>query len=91
MNKSYCKPLNAGLASETSAVCRRLAKLVEGLDEHINGCVVDGAILDDILAFRLQVRAALEAEGWSMSYSGTDRLRVRPPGHKEPFKRTITS
>ncbi len=89
--KPYCKPLNAGLASETGSVCRRLARLIEGLDEHITSCVVEGNILDDIRAFRLQIRAALEAEGWSMSYNGTDRLRVRPPGHAKPFKHTITA
>jgi hypothetical protein len=27
----------------------------------------------------------LEAEGWSMSYDGGNRLKVRQPGHKRPF------
>jgi hypothetical protein len=29
----------------------------------------------------------LQADGWTMSYDGGDRLKVRQPGHKKPFKR----
>lgn len=86
MSKPYCKPLNAGLASETGAVCRRLAKLFEAIDEHINQLVVEGQILEDLHEFRYQLCQRLRAEGWTMSYSGTDKLRVRQPGHPKPFK-----
>lgn len=83
--KPYCKPHNAGLASETGAVCRRLSRMLTGLDVEINAWIVEGAILDDIRTFRLQVMERLEREGWTMSYNGGDRLKVRQPGHKRPF------
>lgn len=85
--KTYCVPWNTGLASETGAVCRRLSRLLTGLDVEINSMIVQGTICDDIRAFRMQVMERLEAEGWSMSYDGGDKLKVRPPGHKKPFER----
>jgi hypothetical protein len=87
MQIPYCKPLNAGLASETSAVCRRIGHLMQALDREINAYVVEGAILDDIRAFRLQLCDRLEAEGWSYTYQGTDRMSIRQPGHPKPFDR----
>lgn len=83
----YCKPLNAGLASETGAVCRRIGRLLAALDTELNAYIVDGAILDDIRAARRQIMDRLEAEGWTMSYDGGSRMKVRQPGHKRPFKR----
>lgn len=83
--KPYCRPWNAGLQSETGAVCRRLGRLLGALRDEINGNIVEGEILDDIRAFRLQLLRRLEAEGWTMSYDGGNRLKVRQPGHKRPF------
>ena len=86
-SQPYCKPLNAGLASETGAVCRRIGRLLTAIDTELNSCVVEGAILDDLRAFRRQLADRLEAEGWTFTYDGGDRLKVRQPGHKKPFKR----
>lgn len=85
MKAYYCVPSNCGLASETGSVCRRLAKLIKSLDDHINGFVVDGAILEDIRNFRMELGRKLEAEGWTFSYQGGEKLSVRAPGHKKPF------
>ena len=89
MDKPYCKPLNAGLASETSAVCRRIGRLFATLDTELNAFIVSGQILDDVRAFRLQMITRLEAEGWTVSYDGGNRMKVRPPGHPRPFNRQI--
>lgn len=83
--KPYCKPLNAGLNSETSAVCRRLGRFLTSLDVEINSWIVEGRITDDIREFKFQLMQRLEAEGWTMSYDGSDRMKVRQPGHKRPF------
>lgn len=85
MTKPYCKPHNAGLASETGAVCRRIGRLLTSLDEELNAFIVEGTILDDIRAFRFRIGARLEHEGWTFSYDGSNRMKVRPPGHKRPF------
>lgn len=84
---AYCVPWNAGLDSETSAVCRRLGRLLTTLDTEINSHVVQGQICDEIREFRYQVLCKLEAEGWSASYDGGNRLKVRAPGHRKPFPR----
>lgn len=84
--KRYCRPWNAGLASETPAVCRRLGRLFTMLDTEITADLVEGQITKDIRAFRGQLQDKLEAEGWTMSYDGGNRMKVRPPGHKRPFK-----
>jgi hypothetical protein len=81
----YCKPHNAGLDSETPAVCRRLGRLLTAIDTEITAHVVQGDICKDLSDFRYQVMCKLEAEGWSMSYDGGNRLKVRQPGHKRPF------
>ena len=85
MSERYCKPWNAGLASATPAVCRRLSRLFEALDSEINSNIVQGAIAEDVRAFRWQLQQRLEADGWTMSYDGGNRLKVRQPGHKRPF------
>lgn len=83
-DKPYCRPLNAGLASETGAVARRLAAMFDALDS-VNSCIVAGSILDDIQDARRKVWDALEAEGWTVSYQtgkleGSNRCHVYPPG-----------
>ena len=84
-NRPYCKPWNAGLASETPAVCRRLGRLFDALDTEINTNIADGQIVEDVRQFRSQLQKQLLAEGWSMSYLGGNKMRVRPPGHKKPY------
>jgi hypothetical protein len=87
--KPYCVPWNCGLASETGAVCRRIGRLMTALDTEINSNIAQGEIVNHIRDFRLEMMTRLEAEGWTMSYDGGDRLKVRQPGHRKPFnKRT---
>jgi hypothetical protein len=60
------------------------------LDTEINEHVVQGAIVDDIRQFRLMLLTKLEADGWSLSYGGGNRMKVRTPESKHPFpRRTI--
>lgn len=88
--KPYCKPHNAGLCSETEAVCRRIGRLLTNMDTEINSWVVEGDIVSDLGEFRAKLVRKLEAEGWTMSYDGGNRLKVREPGHKKPFpKRSV--
>ena len=80
----YCKPLNAGLASETQAVTLRLAKLFRAMDD-VNAWIVAGPIVEDIRTARNQIRDRLEAEGWVVTYQTgqlqpSNRCRVFPPG-----------
>lgn len=89
MSKPYCKPWNAGLASETGAVCKRIGRLFDALDSELTSNVVDGPIVDDIRAFRFSLMERLEADGYSLSYDGGNKMKVRPPGHKRPFNRQV--
>lgn len=87
----YCKPWNAGLASETGAVCRRIGRLMTALDTEINSNIAQGDIVKHIRDFRYEMMQRLEAEGWTMSYDGGNRLKVRAPGHRKPFPRRCKS
>lgn len=86
---TYCVPYNAGLDSETPAVCRRLGRLLTALDTEITSHVVEGAICREIRDFRYQLLCKLEADGWSMSYDGGNRMKVRAPDSRRPFPRQI--
>jgi hypothetical protein len=82
----YCKPWNAGLASETSAVARDLGRLFDALDS-INSNLVQGDILEDIKRARIAIWDGLEAEGWTVSYQtrnlkGSNRCHVYAPDSK---------
>jgi hypothetical protein len=83
--KPYCKPHDAGLASETPAVCRRIGKILEALDNELTAFLVEGEILNDLRDFRYKISQGLEREGWTFSYDGGNRMKVRQPGHKRPF------
>ena len=86
----YCKPWNAGLASETGAVCRRIGRLLTALDTEINSNICGGNIVEDLRNFRYQLIQRLERDGWTLSYDGGNHMKVRQPGHKRPFeKRTV--
>lgn len=86
---AYCKPWNAGLASEPQAVARRLGRLITALDEEITGNVVQGSIVEQIRGFRFVLIERLEAEGWTMSYDGGSRMKVRSPGSKRAFRKQV--
>ena len=76
----YCKPWNAGLASETGAVARRLGRLFDALSDEITSNVVQGEIVEDIRRFRFALLERLESEGWFGTYDGGNRFKVYPPG-----------
>ena len=82
MEKPYCTPWNAGLASETPAVARRLARLVGALDQEITSNVVSGQIVEDVRALAVTIREKLDAEGWFFTYDGGDHLKCYPPDSK---------
>lgn len=83
--KPYCIPWNTGLCSETPAVRRRLGRLMTALDTEINSNIAQGEIVNHIRDFRLAMLERLEREGWTLSYDGGNRMKVRQPGHKRPF------
>jgi hypothetical protein len=85
----YCEPWQTGLSSTTDAVRRRLGRLLTALDTEITAHVVQGEITDDLRRFRSSLLERLEADGWSASYDGGNRMKVRAPGHKRPFNRQI--
>jgi hypothetical protein len=85
MTKAYCVPWNAGLASETPAVCRRIGRLMTALDTEINSNIAQGEIVQHIRDFRLEMLERLEREGWTLSYDGGNTMKVRQPGHRRPF------
>jgi len=83
----YCKPWNTGLSSTDRAVCARLSRLLTALDVEINSHVVQGDICEDIREFRYQLLCKLERDGWSASYDGGNRMKVRAPDSRKPFPR----
>lgn len=83
----YCRPHNAGKDSETASVRRRLGRLLQSLEAEINPHICEGGINTDLIAFRHTIQSRLEKEGWTFSYDGGNRLKVRPPGHIRPFKK----
>lgn len=87
MTKRYCQPWNTGLSSTDRAVCARISRLMTALDTEITSHVVRGEIEKDIRDFRYQLMCKLEADGWSMSYDGGNRLKVRTPDSRKPFPR----
>jgi len=62
----YCKPWNAGLASETSSVEKRISRLLEALSVEINSNLVQGDIVDDIYNFRVALWQKLKRDGWEI-------------------------
>lgn len=80
----YCAPLDNSKAGMRE-VCRRLANLLQCLDININTAVVTGRITVDVKTLNNVMQAQLESDGWSFSYDGGPRLKVRPPGHPHPF------
>jgi hypothetical protein len=60
--KPYCKPWNAGLASEPRAVGRTIAKLMDAL-QQVNGNIVDGPIIDDVVALKVKILESMRADG----------------------------
>lgn len=77
----YVKPNNAGLASESRAVGRRIAKLLDACSD-INRWVVEGAIENDCWNFRCQLKEKLEKSGWRVSLNARERFVVLPPKEK---------
>lgn len=82
--KSYCRPFNAGLNSETPAVARTIAKALTAM-LLVDNMLVEGQIVEDMRATYHKIVDGLEAEGWTVScmngnLEGTDRYNVYPPG-----------
>lgn len=75
--KPYCDPWSAGLASEQSAVNRRLARLIDALETEINRHIVkpESKILGDIDTLARKLRAGLASDGYTLKY---DHKRNRP-------------
>lgn len=76
---TYFVPWNAGLASETPAACRRLARLITALGSEINSNIVqshEGSIDREIWEFTTKLIEKVKADGWTVT--ATDRgFRVK--------------
>lgn len=83
----YCKPSETGMQSSTRQIQRRLGRLLDALVNEITPYNVDGDLPKELSTFRQTIISKLQAEGWSFSYDGGDKMKVRPPGHKNPFPR----
>jgi len=82
MIPTYCRPSEAGLASEGRAVARRLSRLLTALGSEINNCVVEGgldSISEDIWNFKCILIANLKADGWRITAKDSGGYRVLVP------------
>lgn len=77
----YVNPNNAGLASESLVVGRRIGRMLDSLAE-INRWVVEGQIEQDCWKFRTELVDKPRASGWEVKLNGKDRFSVRPPKGK---------
>lgn len=78
----YCKPWNAGLASETKAVERRLARLLRALKDEVNDQIVkpgEGTVADAVYNFRCTVIENLRASGWTVKANERGGYTVKAP------------
>ncbi len=77
--KPFCVPSNCGYNSTTTAVARRLGRLLDSLALEINSAIVnDGPLLELLRATRLETIYRLELDGWSFVRT-SDRFRVIKP------------
>jgi hypothetical protein len=76
----YCKPWNAGLASEPRAVGRTLGRLLDAIGE-VNENLVEGQVIEDCRALKLCLLENLRADGWRITRrdAPTYRWQVLPP------------
>jgi hypothetical protein len=77
--KPYCNPNEAGLASTSRAVGRRLGRILDALDTEISWAVCSGDILEDVRDLAFKMREKLKAEGWRITVNRHDRWQVLPP------------
>jgi hypothetical protein len=76
----YCDPWNVGLASDSRAVARRIARILTTLEREITRDLVRGKITDDISTLKRTMIESLRAEGWTIHYSyTTHKYQVRRP------------
>lgn len=61
--RPFCKPQNAGLASATPAVEKRLGRLLTAMDTEINANIVNGTIVQWLHEKRFELVGLLEKEG----------------------------
>lgn len=73
----WCEPWEAGLASEASAVGRRLGELLTALD-NVDSNIVKGTLPNDLREFRLNLHERLKAEGWRIT-AKQHGWKVLPP------------
>jgi len=79
MIPTYCKPSEAGLASEGRAVARRLSRLLTSLGNEINNFVVSGDIEREVWEFKCQLITRLKADGWRVEANEREGYTVRLP------------
>lgn len=74
----YCKPHEAGLASEARAVGNRLGELLDGLSAVNNFLIEPGELTDKLWRFKVELIDELTADGWVITVP-KNNYKVKPP------------
>lgn len=78
----YCMPVNCGLASESSAVARKLTNLLGALSSIDRRMLEsESAIINDCDELSIKLKGTLLAQGWHIVAAG-DNWKVLPPNGK---------
>lgn len=79
---TYCRPSEAGLASEGRAVARRLGRLLTALGNEINNYVTDGgqgSISEEVWEFKCHLITKLKVDGWRVEAKESGGYKVQLP------------
>lgn len=77
MPLEYLIPCETGLASNSKAICKKVAKLLDALSE-INNHNTEGEMEDECHEFRFSIIRKLQYEGWRISVP-KNKYVVKPP------------
>lgn len=75
---SYFIPKNAGIPSEPKEAGKRVAKLLNALDSHVNEYIAEGALIEELRTFRNRILAEMRREGWQIRNTEARGWQVSP-------------
>lgn len=70
---------NAGIHSAPKEAAKRVAKLMNSLDNNVNEYIGSGALVEEARTFRNRILAELRRDGWRITNSEARGWRVAPP------------
>lgn len=74
----FCKPQEAGLASEARAVGKRLGELLDGLSDLNEFIIERGTLTEELWNFKVSLIDRLKADGWTVKVP-KNNYKVTPP------------